>query len=230
MHSMNSRVGSIAARDGGLLRTRRWAPEGDAWARLLLVHGIAEHSGRYERTGALLAAGGVDVWAFDLRGFGGSAGRRAFVRRWDDYLDDVGDRLVDLRNALPVVLMGHSMGGLIALTYATSERTAPDLLVLSSPALGTTVPALVRSIAPLLSRVLPTLAIGNALRGEQLATDPDVGRAYFLDPLSRATVNGAPRRRAVRRSSAGTPRPLPAALADPRYARGCRHHCPAGQH
>jgi alpha-beta hydrolase superfamily lysophospholipase len=190
MHSMNSSVGSIAARDGVLLRTRRWAPEGGAWARLLLVHGIAEHSGRYERTGALLSAGGVDVWAFDLRGFGGSAGRRAFVRRWDDYLDDVGDRLVDLRDALPVVLMGHSMGGLIALTYATSERTAPDLLVLSSPALSTTVPAPVRAIAPLLSRVLPTLAIGNALRGEQLTTDPDVGRAYFLDPLvvPRSTV------------------------------------------
>ncbi|HXQ96464.1 MAG TPA: alpha/beta fold hydrolase [Candidatus Acidoferrales bacterium] len=180
---MSGTLASVAARDGVLLCTRRWVPGGDAWARLLLIHGIAEHSGRYERTGTLFAAGGVEVSAFDLRGFGGSGGRRAFVRRWDEYLDDVEDRLAALREGLPLVLMGHSMGGLIALTYVTSGRPAPDLLVLSSPALGTSVPGPVRALAALTSRVLPTVAIPNALRGEQLSSDPVVGRAYFADPL-----------------------------------------------
>ena len=179
---MSGTLASVAARDGVLLCTRRWVPGGDAWARLLLIHGIAEHSGRYERTGTLFAAGGVEVSAFDLRGFGGSGGRRAFVRRWDEYLDDVEDRLAALREGLPLVLMGHSMGGLIALTYVTSGRPAPDLLVLSSPALGTSVPGPVRALAALTSRVLPTLAIPNALRGS--SSRPTRRRpSYFADPL-----------------------------------------------
>ena len=68
-------VGSAVARDGTVLRTRHWAPGEAPWARVVLVHGIAEHSGRYERTGSLLAAAGVDVTAFDLRGFGESGVR-----------------------------------------------------------------------------------------------------------------------------------------------------------
>ncbi len=180
---MRSTLGAVPARDGVVLRTRTWTPSGIPRARLLLVHGIAEHSGRYERTASLLAAGGLDVRAFDLRGFGGSGGPRAYVRRWDDYLDDVEDMLRALGDGLPVVLMGHSLGGLIALTYAMSRRPAPDLLVLSSPALDTTVPALVRAIAPWLSRATPMLKLGNGLRGEQLSTDPAVGEAYFADPL-----------------------------------------------
>jgi acylglycerol lipase len=180
---MRSTLGAVPARDGVMLRTRAWTPDGVPRARLLLVHGIAEHSGRYERTASLLAAGGLEVHAFDLRGFGGSGGPRAYVRRWDDYLDDLEDRLRSLGDGLPVVLMGHSLGGLLALTYATSRRPPPDFLVLSSPALGTTVPAPVRAIAPLLSRAAPMLRLGNGLRGEQLATDPAVGDAYFADPL-----------------------------------------------
>jgi alpha-beta hydrolase superfamily lysophospholipase len=180
---MSSETGTVVARDGVALRTRHWAPDGNGWARLLLVHGIAEHSGRHERTGTRFAGAGVDTWAFDLRGFGESGGPRAFVRRWDDYLDDVADRLAELRDGRPLALMGHSMGGLIALTYAESMRPAPDLLVLSSPAMSAGVPAPVRLLAPLLGRVTPMLRISNNLRAEQLCADPAVGEAYFADPL-----------------------------------------------
>jgi alpha-beta hydrolase superfamily lysophospholipase len=80
---MASTVATWTARDGTALLTRHWdAP--DPWARLLLVHGIAEHSGRYERVGGTMAGEGIDVHALDLRGFGGSAGRRAYVGRWDE--------------------------------------------------------------------------------------------------------------------------------------------------
>jgi acylglycerol lipase len=170
--------------DGTPLHVRHWAPAGDPWARVLILHGIGEHSGRYQRTGSLLAEAGLDVEAFDLRGHGLSGGRRVYVRSWDDFLDDVEIRLGGLRRqGGPVVLFGHSMGALIALTYTCSGRPAPDLLVLSAPPLSAGVPAWQRAMAPILSRVAPTVVLSNPISGDQLARDPAVGIAYFDDPL-----------------------------------------------
>ena len=170
--------------DGTPLHLRHWPPVGAPWATVLVVHGIGEHSGRYERTGRLLAEAGLDVHAFDIRGHGLSGGRRVYVRRWDDYLDDLEGRLAAVRQpGRPLVLFGHSMGALIALTYACSDRPAPDLLVLSAPPLEASVPGWQRAVAPVLSRVAPTFALANPIAGEQLSRDPAVGTAYFADPL-----------------------------------------------
>jgi alpha-beta hydrolase superfamily lysophospholipase len=124
------------------------------------------------------------VQAFDLRGHGLSGGRRVYVRRWSDYLDDVEGRLAALRRpGLPTVLFGHSMGALISLTYACSNRPTPDLMVLSAPPLKATVPGWQRLLAPALSRVVPNMVLANPIAGEQLAADPNVAAAYFSDPL-----------------------------------------------
>ncbi len=174
----------VAALDGTSLHVRRWPPKGETWARVLIVHGIGEYSGRYERTGRLMAEAGLDVRAFDLRGHGLSGGRRVYVGRWDDFLDDVEVHLTALREpGRPLVLLGHSMGALIALTYACSDRPAPDLLVLSAPPLLANVPGWQRALAPILSRVAPTVVMANPITGDQLARDPGVGVAYFADPL-----------------------------------------------
>lgn len=178
-----STTASAQARDGLTLLTRLWGPTGHPWTRLLLVHGIAEHSGRYERTGALFAAAGIEVHAFDLRGFGASDGRRAHIDRWAEYLDDVEDRLAAIPGDLPRVLMGHSMGGLVALDYVASGRLTPDLLVLSSPSIRDSTPAHLRAGVRMLNAVAPTASVGNRLRAEQLSRDPEVGAAYFADPL-----------------------------------------------
>ena len=169
---------------GGIpLHVRHWPAE-RPWASVLIVHGIGEHGGRYERTARLMSAAGLAVHVMDLRGHGLSEGRRVFVRRWDDYLDDLAIGLAAVRaRGLPAVLLGHSMGALISLTYVCSGRPAPDLLVLSAPPLGATVPAWQRLSAPLLSRVVPGLVISNPISGEQLSRDPEVGAAYFADPL-----------------------------------------------
>ncbi|MFI5258972.1 MAG: alpha/beta hydrolase [Candidatus Limnocylindrales bacterium] len=172
------------AADGTPLHVRRWPARGEAWATVLIVHGIGEHSGRYDRTGRLMSEAGLDVHAFDLRGHGLSGGRRVYVRRWDDFLDDVEIRLAAVREpGRPMVLFGHSMGALIALTYAGSKRPAPDLLVLSAPPLEANVPMWQRALAPVLGVVAPTVVIANPITGEQLARDPSVGVAYFADPL-----------------------------------------------
>jgi acylglycerol lipase len=174
-------------RDGAPdLLVRHWPVAGRAWASMLIVHGIAEHSGRYERTGAGFAAVGIDVSAIDLRGNGGSGGTRAYVEVWSDYLDDVEWQLARIRasaDGVPVVLLGHSLGGLIAFEYATSGRPAPDILVLSAPALDATVPGWKKAVARILSGIAPKRTIGNELTGDQLSADPAVGEAYFADPL-----------------------------------------------
>ena len=167
-----------------LLYLREWLAIGPPWGRVLIVHGIGEHSGRYERTGRLLSNAGLDVQAFDLRGHGLSGGRRVYIRRWSDYLDDVEGRLAALRRTrLPTVLFGHSMGALIALTYACSNRPLPDLLVLSAPPLMAVVPGWQRTLAPAMSRLVPNMVMANPIRGEQLSTDPNVAAGYFSDPL-----------------------------------------------
>jgi alpha-beta hydrolase superfamily lysophospholipase len=176
---------TIAARDGTPLLVRRW-PANEPWARMLLVHGVAEHSGRYGRTGGLFANAGIDVTSFDLRGHGSSGGRRGDVERWTDHLDDIGDVLARVRSAAgewPVVLMGHSMGGLLVSDYLLAGRPAPDLVILSSPALDDDLPRWQHAIAPVTARLLPTLAVKNAWGPEALSRDPEVGRRAAADPL-----------------------------------------------
>ena len=174
---------TVLNRVGQIQQRRRWqgtAPQAVA----LLIHGLAEHSGRYDHVGRFLAERGIDVVAIDLRGFGLSGGRRAHVDRFDDFLDDVEDRLGELRTlGLPVVLVGHSMGGLICSGYAVSERPPPDLLVLSGPALAVAVPRWQRWSARVLTRLAPRLRVPNRLKGRDLATDPAVAEAYFADAL-----------------------------------------------
>jgi alpha-beta hydrolase superfamily lysophospholipase len=185
-----STTSTVAAPDGTKLFVRRWAPSpGVPWAHVLLVHGLAEHSGRYERVGGWLADAGLDVTSFDLRGFGASSGRRAWIERWTEYHDDVEDRLGAVRSAAggrPVVLFGHSLGGLIALGYAVADppRPLPDALVLSAPAIDATIPAWQRGLAGVLGRLAPTFEVKNAFDGSVLSRDPDVAERYLADPLN----------------------------------------------
>ena len=177
------------SRDGLSLHTYSWPVPGTPRAHLLLVHGIAEHAGRYPHVGAQLAAAGIAVHAYDLRGFGGSGGHRAYLDRWSQYHDDLEDRLAEVRSVaggLPVILYGHSMGGLVALGYVLAEppRPLPDLLVLSAPAVDASVPAWKRGLAPILARIAPRFALANAFTPGALSSDPAVDTAYRADPLA----------------------------------------------
>ena len=171
------------ARDGNTQLVRRW-PVKNPVAAILLVHGIGEHSGRYQHVGAFLAERGYDVVAFDNRGFGQSGGRRAHVDSFDQFLDDIEDLLSERRAlGVPVVLFGHSLGGLMASTYLVSDRPQPDLGILSAPALAAEVPRWQRLAAPVLGRLAPSVFIkGKAMSG-LLSRDEEVEKAYHADPL-----------------------------------------------
>ncbi|MFQ5558412.1 MAG: alpha/beta fold hydrolase [Acidimicrobiales bacterium] len=179
---MASTIDHGTTRDGLIQLRRRWRAPGAARAAVLLLHGIAEHSGRYEHVGDQMAAAGFEVVAIDHRGYGRSGGRRGHVERWSDFLDDVEDQLEQVRSlGLPVVVLGPSMGGLVATTSGVD-----DLLVLSGPALGAQLSPrqrLMAGIAPLLRRVAPTAEIKEDGDPSLLATDPRVGAIFYEDPL-----------------------------------------------
>jgi acylglycerol lipase len=192
MTAAGGHVGSsraVRARDGLDLHTYVWPAMATPRAHLLVVHGIAEHAGRYEHVATQLARAGITTHAYDQRGFGESGGHRAYVDRWSQYHDDLEDRLAEVRSAargLPVVLYGHSMGGLTALGYALADppRPLPDLLVLSAPAIDAAVPAWKRTLAAILGGTVPRFAIANTFPAGGLSSDPAVERAYRVDPLA----------------------------------------------
>jgi alpha-beta hydrolase superfamily lysophospholipase len=173
-----------STRDGVIQVRRRWSPSGDTLATLLLLHGLGEHGGRYAHVGQRFASAGIDVVAIDQRGFGLSGGPRAHVDDFERYLDDVEDQLAQIRPlGHRMVLMGHSMGGLVAARYAASGRPMADLLVLSGPLLHADVPRWQEVAAPIMGRIAPRLKIPTSIDGEVLSTDLAVGRAYEADPL-----------------------------------------------
>jgi alpha-beta hydrolase superfamily lysophospholipase len=188
--AMASTVERITTASGQERFQRHWEAA-QPRASLLLVHGIAEHSGRYEHVGEAFAADGIDTLSFDLKGHGESGGRRGHVDSFDDFLDDVAD-LLDQRRQLgvPVVLMGHSLGGLIAATAVVRGRAEPDLLILSAPALDAKVPGWQRALAAMTGRFAPTFTIKNDFDGSRLSRDDAVGVAYRDDPL-RTRVSSA---------------------------------------
>ncbi|HYH93828.1 MAG TPA: alpha/beta hydrolase, partial [Candidatus Saccharimonadales bacterium] len=191
---MSSVVSHATAPDGTELLVRHWPPVGTEppWASLLLVHGLGEHSGRYEHVGDRTAAAGIDTWSYDQRGNGASGGRRGHVDRWSQYHDDLAERLSVVRagaEGRPVVLYGHSMGGLIVAGYllpedAADRRPWPDLVVLGSPGLESTLAAWKKTLAPMLARVVPTLAVPTGIDPSTLSRDPSVGAIAGRDPLN----------------------------------------------
>lgn len=189
---MPSTVGSITARDGTTLLVRDW-PAVEPWAEVVLVHGLGEHSGRYEHVGEYLAAAGISVHAYDQRGFGGSGGDRADIDRWSRYHDDLEDRLDAIRDrgaGRRVVTYGHSMGALVVLGYLLGDRPMPDLAVLSAPGVDSSVAAWRKALARVLGRIAPRVSMGNGIDPRDLSRDPAVVAAYRVDPANwhRATV------------------------------------------
>ena len=180
----------VTTRGGVTELRRRWEAE-DPWASLLIVHGLAEHSGRYRDVGARLAAAGIDTHAFDLMGFGASGGTRADIADWHSYLFQLSDNLARLLDrGLPGVVLGHSAGGLLTLDYAMSRHRQPDLVVLNAPAVDAVVPAWKRRASPILAGLVPTLTLANPINPDQIFNDPAFVAGYLADPLlePRTTV------------------------------------------
>jgi acylglycerol lipase len=173
-----------------------WLPSSSPKGVVVLVHGLAEHSGRYTHVGEYLAARGWVVHAFDHRGHGRSPGLRVHVDRFDDFIDDTAAVLEAARRrhpGLPVFLLGHSLGGLIALLHALAHPEALAGAAVTSPSLGAH-PSLrpsraKRAVARLLSALAPRTLFRTGLDPRGLSRDPEVVRAYAADPLVSRSVS-----------------------------------------
>ena len=174
-------------RDGLIQLRRRWEPTGTARAAVLLVHGLGEHSGRYEHVGGHLAAAGFDVVSTDNRGFGGSGGRRAYVDAFSQFQDDVEDQLAEVRRLeLPTVLLGHSLGALISTGYCVGGRPLPDALVVTGPPLGYELEGAdkaLKVVGPAIRRFHPGYEVRDDWDASVFAEDITVGERFMDDPL-----------------------------------------------
>lgn len=176
----------VNSADGTPLRLHH---KGDSRRNILLVHGLAEHAGRYGHVVDALVAGGFRVTVVELRGHGRSGGQRGHVDRWRRYAEDM---WAAARTAGEVyAIVAHSMGGLVALD-ALREALDPPLVgvALSNPLLGSRVkaPKVKVKLAGLLSRLVPSLPLSNELDARHISRDPDVVAKYQADPLVFGTI------------------------------------------
>lgn len=175
------------ARGSSRLYWQSWLPESDARASVLLVHGLGEHSSRYTHVARHLTRRGFAVFTVDHYGHGKSDGRMGFVERFSIYLDGVDalrEKVLAELPSVPMFLLGHSMGGLIAATYLLDNPDVFRGCVLSGPALKTdqAPPALLVVLVKLLSALAPTLPMIQ-LDASGVSRDPKVVEAYVSDPL-----------------------------------------------
>ncbi len=181
--------GELRGAGGLVLRTRRWLPAGEPRALFVLVHGLAEHAGRYAGLVRAMRTRGFAVFALDHRGHGESGGRRAQIDRFDFLIEDL-TLLVDSARAAfprkPLVLFGHSMGGAIAFAWAVRHPDELAALILSGPLLGIDGAAaaspLRLALVRTLSRLAPNLP-ALTLPADAVSRDPESVRAYESDPL-----------------------------------------------
>ena len=184
--SASEREGSFSGAGNVRIHWRAWLPEAEPRAVVVIAHGASEHAGRYGHVAARLLAEGYAAYAIEHRGHGHSEGRRAVIDRMANAVADL-DSLVVLAAAehpgAPVFLLGHSMGGTIAVSYAIRHQARLSGLILSGPlAALEAAPAPMRLMSKILSAIAPGMGLIE-IDPSLVSRDPDVVAAYVADPL-----------------------------------------------
>lgn len=194
MTALPESTGEFAGSDGIKIFYRHYQAESER-ARMVIAHGLGEHSGRYGNVIERVVPKGISVWAPDHRGHGQSGGQRGHVLNFAQYLTDLRQTVElakkDMPAQMPCFLLGHSMGGLIALNFPLRYPDLFDGLVVSSPCLGMVieVPAIKRVLGSFMSSVWPAMTMGNGLDPTKISRDRAVVSAYETDPLVHDRVS-----------------------------------------
>ncbi len=161
---------------------------------LLLVHGLGEHSGRYDAFARALSSHGTSVFSFDLRGHGRSPGSRGDVDAFPRYLEDLLGMEEEMVREIPVTgprfLMGHSLGGLICIRRLQVFRGGYTGAVISAPWLRTALPDWLRAVGRFLGHTLPGIPLPAGVKAERLTRDPEMAKAWREDPLIHKRITG----------------------------------------
>ncbi len=194
MTEYHEQTDTFASHDGVNIFYRQYQAA-DERARLVIAHGLGEHSGRYGNVVNRLLPANYSLWIPDHRGHGRSGGKRGHVLNFEQYLLDL--RLVvelareDLPQGTKIFLLGHSMGGLIALYFVLQNPELIDGVIASSPALGMVieVPAVKNALGQVMSFLWPGLQLGNELDATKISRDESVVKAYQNDALVHDRVS-----------------------------------------
>lgn len=167
---------------------RRWESENPR-CNLVIVHGFAEHSGRYDQFASDLTKSGISCFSFDLPGHGKSEGKRGYIKDFNQYYNAISifiERIQNQKSGLPLFLFGHSLGGLLAFRFM--QRLQPREIkgvILSSPLFGLAIeiPKIKKMMLPAMKFVVPKLTLYNEVDPNLLSHDQQIAKAYINDPL-----------------------------------------------
>jgi len=190
-----STLSTFTASDGDNLAVQDWyLPEGTPQrGAILVVHGLGEHAGRYDPLARVLNSWGWSVRSYDQYGHGESDGVRGGLPHPNRLLDDLADLVESTRvrnPGVPLVVIGHSLGGLVAASFVARTLHAIDGLVLSSPALAMRLNPVQRVLMAVVPRIAPNLTVGNGLDPRFLSHDRRVVQAYMNDPRVHDRISG----------------------------------------
>jgi alpha-beta hydrolase superfamily lysophospholipase len=183
-----SNFSPLTARDGTNLVVVDWPlTKGPVRGVVLIVHGLGEHAWRYDHVAERLNTWGFAVRAYDQYGHGESMGKRGALPSADRLLSDLAEVVDESRFRMspgtPLIVLGHSMGGLVAGRFVSQQTRPLDGLVLSSPALDPGLNAFQKVLLAVLPKIAPDLRVGNGLNPDFISHDPAVVAAYKADPL-----------------------------------------------
>lgn len=187
--SIDRDEGFLHAPDGLQIFWQSWSREASQQrGSVALMHGYGEHSGRYDHVAGALVRAGYNVMAIDARGHGRSTGERAHVARFHDYVSDLAmlKRKIDSTwPGLPLFVLGHSNGGLIALRYALTQPAGVSGFVVSSPLvkIKAEIPAIKAVAGNIMSKVWPSFSMPSGLAPSSVSQNPEVVAQYGEDPL-----------------------------------------------
>ncbi len=179
--------GTFTSFDGLEIYHQAWLPDGDPAAVVMLVHGLGEHSGRYAHVARSLNDAGFAVHALDHRGHGRSEGKRVFVKSYDEFMADLMQFRASLERqhqGVPLVVLGHSMGGNLAVGHVLDHQPGVAGLALSGAALqvGSDLTPTKLKMFRLIAKIAPAFR-PEGLNADAISRDPAVVAAYRDDPL-----------------------------------------------
>ena len=190
---MHHKQDYLTTSDGVRLLWQAWEPETSARATVCLVHGMGEHSGRYLHVANAFTDAGLSLHAFDLRGHGLSQGPRGHTPSLEQWHDDIDLILSRAPLELPKFIYGHSLGGILVLSFGLDRSSGLAGVISTGPSLriSAEVPPLKALLGKMMASILPTFSQPSGLIAADLSRDETVVQAYVDDPLVHDRVSSS---------------------------------------